>query len=75
MASLISPAILIAATLASFSLALVLARLGLAAMFRILPATRPFVVSKAERPSRVISGGRARAHVAASLSLPSARVM
>lgn len=41
MAALISPAILIAATLASFSLALVLARLGLAAMFRILPAVGP----------------------------------
>ncbi len=48
MAPLISPAILIAATLASFSLALVLARLGLAAMFRLLPASRPLVVSHLE---------------------------
>ena len=53
MAPLISTAILIAAALASFSLALILARLGLAAMFRILPAARP--------PLRVISGGRSRA--------------
>jgi len=53
MAQLISTAILIAAALASFSLALILARLGLAAMFRILPAARP--------PLRVISGGRSRA--------------
>jgi hypothetical protein len=52
MAPLISTAILLAAALASFSLAFVLARLGLAAMFRILPAARP--------PLRVISGGRAR---------------
>ena len=51
MAPLVSPAILLAATLASFSLALGLARLGLAAMFRILPAARP--------PLRVINGGRA----------------
>jgi hypothetical protein len=58
MAPLISTAILIAAALASFSLALVLARLGLAAMFRILPAARP--------PLRVISGGRARAYVGAT---------
>ena len=42
MAQLISTAILIAAALASFSLALILARLGLAAMFRILPAARHF---------------------------------
>ena len=52
-APLISPAILMIATLASFSLALVLARLGLAALFRILPAARP--------PLRIINGGRARA--------------
>jgi len=58
MAPLISTAILLAAALASFSLALVLARLGLAAMFRILPAARP--------PLRVIAGGRARAFVGAT---------
>mgnify|MGYP001578795235 CR=1 FL=1 len=58
MAPLISTAILIAAALASFSLALVLARLGLAAMFRLLPAGRP--------PLRVISGGRARMYVGAT---------
>ncbi|MCL4523056.1 MAG: hypothetical protein M1453_09180 [Acidobacteria bacterium] len=51
MAPLIAPTILIAATLASFSLALIIARVGLAAMFRILPAARP--------PLRVINGGRA----------------
>ncbi len=51
MTPLVSPAILLAATLASFSLAFVFARLGLAAMFRILPVARP--------PLRVISGGRA----------------
>jgi alpha-beta hydrolase superfamily lysophospholipase len=51
MAPLISPAILLAATLASFALAFIFARLGLAAMFRILPAARP--------PLHVISGGRA----------------
>jgi hypothetical protein len=51
MSPLISPAILIAATLASFSFALVLARLGLAAMFRLLLA-RPAL--------RVISGGRTK---------------
>ena len=59
MAPLISTAILIAAALASFALAFVFARLGLAAMFRLLPAARPFVVSKAESPLRVLSGGRA----------------
>ena len=58
MAPLISTAILLAAALASFSLALVLARLGLAAMFRILPAAR--------QPLRVISGGRARAYAGAT---------
>ena len=58
MAPLISTAILLAAALASFSLALILARLGLAAMFRILPAARP--------PLRVISGGRARAYAGAT---------
>jgi hypothetical protein len=58
MAPLISTAILLAAALASFSLALVLARLGLAAMFRILPAARP--------PLRFISGGRARLYVGAT---------
>ena len=67
MASLISPAILIVATLASFLLALALARLGLAAMFRVLPAARPTL--------RVISGGRMRAHAAASFSSPTAPVM
>ncbi|HEV8385028.1 MAG TPA: hypothetical protein VGQ11_09175 [Candidatus Acidoferrales bacterium] len=51
MTSLVSPAILLAATLSSFTLALALARLGLAAMFRILPPARPAL--------RVISGGRA----------------
>jgi hypothetical protein len=58
MAPLISTAILLAAALASFSLALVLARLGLAAMFRILPAART--------PLHVISGGRARTYVGAT---------
>ena len=53
MTPLISTAILMLATLASFSLALALTRLGLAAMFRILPAPR--------LPLRVISGSRARA--------------
>ena len=67
MASLIAPAILFAATLVSFLLALVFARLGLAAMFRVLPAARPTL--------RVISGGRARAHAAASFSSPTAPVM
>ncbi len=62
MAPLISTAILIAAALASLSVALVLARLGLAAMFRILPAARP--------PLRVISGGRARSFVGAIGRLP-----
>ncbi|MBI1738271.1 MAG: hypothetical protein HYR58_03395 [Acidobacteria bacterium] len=65
MAPLISTAILIAAALASFSLALVLARLGLAAMFRILPA---------DPRLRVISGGRALAGVGASFSSPSGSV-
>ena len=51
MESLISTAILLAAALVSFSLALVLARFGLAAMFRLLLAARPTL--------RVISGGRA----------------
>jgi hypothetical protein len=58
MAPLVSTAILIAAALASFSLALVFARLGLAAMFRILPAARP--------PLRMITGGRARTYVGAT---------
>jgi hypothetical protein len=58
MAPFISTAILLAAALASFSLALVLARLGLAAMFRILPTASP--------PMRVISGGRARSFVGAT---------
>lgn len=58
MAPLISTAILFAAALASFSLAFVLAHLGLAAMFRLLPAARPAL--------RVISGGRARAFVGAT---------
>jgi hypothetical protein len=51
MTLLISPAILLAAILASCSIAFVVARLGLAAMFRILPPARPAL--------RVISGGRA----------------
>jgi hypothetical protein len=58
MAPLISTAILIAAALASFSLALILARLGLAAMFRILPTARP--------PLRVLSGSRVRTYVGAT---------
>ena len=62
MTPLIFTAILIATTLASFALALVLARLGLAAMFRLLPAVRA--------PLRVISGGRTRARAGASLSSP-----
>ncbi|MBI3661488.1 MAG: hypothetical protein HY234_00335 [Acidobacteria bacterium] len=58
MAPFISPAILIGSTLASFSLALLLARLGLAAMFRLLPAAGPRL--------RVISGGRTRTYVGAT---------
>jgi hypothetical protein len=62
MTPLIYAAILIAATLASFALAFVLTRLGLTAIFRLLTAVRP--------PLRVISGGRTRARVGASLSTP-----
>jgi hypothetical protein len=73
MAPLISTAILIVTTLASFSIAFALARLGLAAMFRLLPASRPpvvseaepLVLSKAEPPLRVISGGRSQTFVGA----------
>ncbi len=53
MAQLTSSAILIGMTLLSCSLALVLARLGLKALFRLLPSGR--------LPLRVISGGRALA--------------
>jgi len=62
MTPLMYTAILIVTTLASFALAFVLARLGLTAMFRLLPAVRP--------PLRVISGGRTRSRAGASLSSP-----
>jgi hypothetical protein len=59
MTPIIYAAILITTTLASFALAFALTRLGLAAMFRLLPAAR--------LPLRVIPSVRARARVGASL--------
>lgn len=62
MTPLINAAIMTAATLVSFVLAFAFTRLGLSAMFRLLPAARP--------PLRVISGGRARARAGAGLLTP-----
>ena len=63
MTTLIQTAIVTVATMASFALAIALTRLVLAAMFRLMPASRPAL--------RVITGGRARASAGASLFTPS----
>ncbi len=54
MEPIISTAILIGTTLVSCALAFVLARLGLAAMFRLLPAGRRFVVIRGGRAMRTL---------------------